>query len=62
MCLVRLGSRRAASSHASCVRRAEARKLHFGEVEIDELRVKRLHVNETATENAEQTAQNLRDD
>jgi hypothetical protein len=44
------------------VRRAEVQKLHFGEVEIDDLTVKRLHVIETTTENAEETAHNLRDD
>jgi hypothetical protein len=41
---------------------SETRNLHFGEAEIDELKVKRFHVGEIATENAEQTAENLRDD
>ena len=39
------------------VRCAEAQKLHLGQVEIDELTVKRLHVIETMPDNAESATQ-----
>lgn len=44
------------------VRRADAQTLHFGEVEIDDLTVKRLHVIETATGTGEPEAQKPHDD
>ena len=39
------------------VRRAEAQKLYLGEVEIDELMVKRLHVIETTSGHADPEAE-----
>ena len=44
------------------IRWAEAQKLHLGEVEIDELKVKRLQVIETTSGHAEPKAQDHLDE